>query len=204
MGTTFVLMILWKCFEGIKAVVYYILDRVREVMLDWRLPCNWIKPPLPIWKWKLPSYRGMQLSVHTLTAWDWIFAGIVTASWGVFVFWALRGSGSIIKRKSSPKANFITDLKFIGLGIALAALWYGIRSLLTVCHVPLAECYLIPTPVLGMWWRLFPVPLGLFKIGGAILSLGRIVARKISRIPLHVKQRMEDTSSLVRDLAKEE
>lgn len=200
MGLTFVLIFFSKCYKGIMTIITCVLNKVSEILLDWRLP-NWFTPnPVP-WLTQRDFYH---YGARPLNAWDWIFAGIVTASWGVFIFWALRGSGSIIRRKSNSKANFIIDLKFVGLGVALAFLWYGIRSLLKLWHVPLDECPLIPTAAFGRWWRLFPVPLGLFKIGGALLTIGKFIAKKVSWMPTHVSRGVDDMVSLARDLAEEE
>ena len=143
--------------------------------------------------------------VRPLTTWDWIFGWIIIASWGVFILYMLKGTGGLIRRKPKARSNFVTDLKLLGIGLALAAAWYGIRCLLAANWIFLKDNSLIPIPALyGRWWTLIPIPFAVFKVGTTLFRIGRAIVKKVSGIPSAIADKAGELVDTARTLAKEE
>lgn len=140
-----------------------------------------------------------------LTTWDWIFGWVVTVSWVLLLFFLIRGTGGLIRRKPKSRSNLVTDLKVLALGIALSAAWYGIRCLFSRNGIFFWKYPAIPlTAANANWWKLMPVPFALFKVGTTLFRIGKALVEKISRLPSAIADWGGDLIDTARDIAGEE
>ena len=143
-------------------------------------------------------------NIH-LTTWDWIFGWVVTVSWVLLLFFLIRGTGGLIRRKPKSGSNLVTDLKVLALGIVLSAAWYGICCLFAHNRIFFWDYPVIPlTAANANWWKLIPVTFALFKVETTLFRVGKTLVGKISRLPSEIADWGGDLIDSARDIAGED